>query len=108
MLFVELIFTFVATAILPDVASKSMHDSVLERTLEVATVGPFENSFTAHLVLVPSAGVLAAVSPEVDTFSLFDSILKESVVIGTIAPDFDSLSILALVSSDIGLRFDSI
>ena len=58
MLLVVAIVSFVAATVLPHVDAVPMHDSVLERSLEVAAVCPLETPVAAHLVLAPHAGVL--------------------------------------------------
>jgi len=71
-----------------------MHHTILERTLKVATVSPFEASVATHFILGPLTGVLAPVCPEVNTFTFFYSISKISMVVAAIAPYLDSFSIL--------------
>ena len=94
MLFVKLIVAFIFTSILPDIAAKSMHDSVLKGALKVSTIGPLETPIAAHLVIRPDACVLAAIGPEVYTFTLFDSVLEETVIVASITPYFDAFAIL--------------
>lgn len=98
MLLIELIVAFVLAAILPHIGSETMHDSVLERTLEVAPICPLECPIAAHLVVGPNACILASISPKVDTLTLFNTVLEEAVVIATIAPYLDSFAILLLHS----------
>ena len=97
MLFVELVAALVFAAILPNVVSITMHHSILEATLEVATIGPLETPITAHLIVLPTSCVLWAISPEVDTFSFFDAIPENTMVVAAIGPDLNSLSILFIL-----------
>ena len=57
-LLVVAIVSFVAATVLPHVDAVSMHDTVLERSLEVTTICPLETPVAAHLVLAPHTRVL--------------------------------------------------
>ena len=103
MFLVKLIFAFVLATILPDVVAEAMHHTILERTLKVATVSPFEASVTTHFILGPLTSVLTAVCPEINTFSFFDSISEIAVIVAAIAPYLDAFSILFVNSSGVGL-----
>ena len=58
MLLVVAVVAFVTTTILPYIYSMAVHDTVLERSLEVATVSPLKAPVAAHLVLAPHSRVL--------------------------------------------------
>ena len=107
MLLIVLIVALVLSTILPYVGTKSMHYSVLERSLEVAPIGPLECSISTHFIVGPNASILTSIGPKVDTLSLFYSILEEAVIIATIAPYLDSFSILLLHGCHLWLWFDS-
>ena len=94
MFLVKLVFAFVLSTILPDIVTEAMHHTILERTLEVATISPFKASIATHFILGPLTSVLAAVCPKVNTFSFFDSVPEITMVVASIAPHLDSLSIL--------------
>ena len=106
MLLVKSVISFVFTAILPYIVAIAMHDSTLELTLEVSSISPLETTMATHLIICPSAGVLAAVGPKVASFAFLDATEEVSVVIATITPHFNALSILLvlLAASDIRLR----
>ena len=44
-------FALVPAAILPDIASNPMHDSILERSVEVAAICPLEAAIATHFVV---------------------------------------------------------
>lgn len=96
MFFVELIVAFIFAPILPDIAAKSVHDSVLEGALKVSAIGPLETPVATHLVIRPDASVLASIGPKVDAFALFYSVLEKAVIVAAIAPHFDAFAILLL------------
>ena len=108
MLFVELIVSFVFTSVLPHVAAKPMHDSVLEGALKVAAISPLEAPVPAHFIVRPDASVLAAIRPKVDTFTFLHAVLEESVIVAAIAPHFNAFPILLLHCSHLRLRFDGV
>ena len=106
MLLVKSVIPFVFTAVLPDIVAIAVHDSTLELTLEVTSIGPLETTMATHLIISPSARVLAAVGPKVASFAFLDATEEVSVVIATITPNFNALSILLvlLAARDIRLR----
>jgi len=105
---VEFIFAFILATVLPNVISEAMHHSVLERTLEVATISPFEAAKSAHFILGPLSCVFTAIGPEVNAVFFLDSVSEISVIIATITPNFDTLSILFISIGYLGLSLESI
>lgn len=99
MLLVHVVVTFIFSAILPNIAAVAVHDTILEGTREVATVSPFEASFSAHLIVLPEACILGAISPEVNAFTFLDSIPEISMIVATIRPDFNSSAVLNVFCS---------
>ena len=108
MLLVKLVFAFVLTTVLPDVVAIAVHDPVLERALEVATVCPLEAPVATHFVVLPGAAVLATIGPKVNANAFFDAVLEEPVVIAAIAPHFYSLSVLFVLSCHLRSFFDRV
>ena len=108
MFLVELIFAFIFATVLPNIIAEAMHHSVLERTLEVATIGPFETAIATHFILGPLSCVFTAISPEVNAFFFLDSVSEISVIIATITPYFDTLSILFISIGYLRLSLESI
>ena len=99
-LLIESVFTFVSSAVLPNIVSFTVHDTILESTLEVATISPLKCSISAHLIVGPLTSVLAAIGQEVDSFALLDAVLKIAMVVATVAPHLDTLSVLFILRSD--------
>ena len=108
MLLVKLVVSFVLAAVLPDIVTVAVHHSVLERTLEVASIGPLERTVAAHLVIGPLARVLGTIGPEVDAKTLLHTIFKVTVIVASIAPHLDAFAILLVLPGDFGARFDRI
>lgn len=108
MLLVKSVVTFILATILPDVVSDTVHYSVLEQALEVATISPLETAVATHLVVGPRADVLGPISPKVNSFAFLHSIPEVSMVVAAIAPYFNSLAILLILSGDFRLRLDGI
>jgi len=96
MFFIELVFTFITTAILPDIGAFTMHNSTFEFSLKVSPICPFKASLTAHLIFRPVTCILTSIGPEVDTLTLFLSIIKASKIIATITPHFNAFTILLI------------
>ena len=84
MFLVESIVALILTTILPHIVAISVHDSVLELALEVATIGPLEAALSTHFIIRPHACVLGAVGPEVDTLALLNAVTEVSVVVASI------------------------
>ena len=84
MLLIELIVTFVLSAILPHIGPETMHHAVLERPLEVPPVGPLEGPISTHFIVGPDTSILAAIGPEIDTLTLFHSVLEIAVIVASI------------------------
>jgi len=74
-----------------------MHHTVLKAALEVASVGPLEAAFPAHLIVGPTACVLRAIGPEVYTCALFNAIFEDTMVVATVRPDFNAFPILLVL-----------
>ena len=106
MLLVKSVIPFVFPAVLPDIVTVAMHDSTLELTLEVTSIGPLETTMATHLIISPSACVLAAVGPKVASFAFLDAAKEVSMVVATITPHLNAFSILLvlLAARDIRLR----
>lgn len=79
-----------------------MHHSVLEFTSKVSTVGPFEDTLSAHLVLEPTASIFASVGPEINAISLFHSAIKATKIIAAITPDFNTFTMLLINGAQLG------
>ena len=108
MLLVKLVFALVLAAVLPNIVARAVHDPVLERAFEVATVCPLEAPIATHFVILPGAAILTAIGPKVNTNAFFDAALEKSVVIAAIAPHFDPLSVLFVLSCHLRSIFDRI
>ena len=106
MLLVKSVIPFVFPTVLPDIVTVAMHDSTLELTLEVTSIGPLETTMATHLIISPSACVLAAVGPKVASFAFLDAAKEVSMVVATITPHLNAFSILLvlLAARDIRLR----
>ena len=96
-LLVKLVLTFVPSTVLPHIAAEPMHDSILELTLEVASIGPLESTEATHLVIAPSAGILRAISPKVGTLALLYSAAKVAVIVRAVAPNLNSFAVLLIL-----------
>ena len=99
MFLVESVLAFIAASILPDVQAFSVHDALLEGTLEVAAIGPLETSVATHLVVRPRASVLTAIGPEVTPFAFFDTTAEITMIVAAITPDFDALAVLFVLGA---------
>ena len=97
MLLVKSVISFVFAAILPHIVAIAMHNTTLELTLEVSPIGPLETTMATHLVISPSARILASVSPKVASFAFFNAAEEVSVVVASITPHLNSLSILLVL-----------
>ena len=97
MLLVVVIFTFVLSAILPDVVTEAVHDTLLEGALEITTISPLEAALSTHFIWMPLSGVLTAIGPEVNTISFFYSVQEIAVIVASITPNLDAFAILFIV-----------
>ena len=97
MLLVKSVVSLVFSAILPHIVAVAVHHSTLELPLEVASIGPLETAVATHLVVSPSARVLAPISPKVAPFAFLDAAEEVSVVVAAIAPHLNALSILLVL-----------
>ena len=84
MLLIELIVTFVLSAVLPHIRPEAMHDPVLERALEVPPVGPLEGPISTHFIVGPDTGILAAIRPKVDALTFLHTVLEVAVIVASI------------------------
>jgi hypothetical protein len=50
-LLVKSVVALIHAAVLPHIVTKTVHNSVLKRALEVTTIGPLKAAMTAHLVI---------------------------------------------------------
>ena len=101
MLFIELVISFVLSAVLPHIYPIPMHDSLLKLPFEEPTVAPLEAPIATHLIVDPHAGEFAPVGPEVDTLALLNSVLKIAVVVAAVAPHLHTSAILSVIARNI-------
>ena len=56
----------------------------------------------SYFVIRPSACVFGAVGPEVDALALLHTVPEVAMIVATVRPDFDTLSVLIVLSRVLG------